>query len=104
MKYVQYKCNSLEAFGILERHPLFLPFVHPLSIFGGFLRVQHPPTAKTHIILTEDKSVPVKCVAYAHVDHQVYRGRRMHAGMHAGMHGQAFVHRKKHRGCLTNKY
>lgn len=48
--------------------------VSSLSIFGGFLRVQHPPTAQTHIIPTEDKSVSVKCVAYAHVDHQVYRG------------------------------
>lgn len=67
-------------------HPLFLPFVHPLSIFGGFLRVQHPPTAQTHIILTEDKSVSVKCVAYAHVDHQVY--------MDSGMHGQVYVHHK----------
>lgn len=65
-------------------------FCHPLSIFGGFLHVQHPPTAQTHIILTEDKSVSVKCVAYTHVDHQVHRGRRMHAGMH----GQAFVHHK----------
>lgn len=56
--------------------------------------MQHPPTAQTHIILTEDKSVSVKCVSYTHVDHQVYRGQRVLAGMH----GQAYVHHKNTEG------